>query len=154
MKILVIPDIHGPHEWEETKIFSKEEQERAQSNHLSETPSAISGYSVYNKEATETIKSVNAQYGYTPEFLEIYAQAGPVSFFNKQIKKSREWTNKKGLLLAPQMSIHGSFTDGKLGSQKQYLRQKFTDIETMLNILTKERLVNFLEGDTHSRIIA
>ena len=90
MKILVIPDIHGSHEWKETKIFSKEEYEMAQSNHLRETPSAISSYSVYNKEATETIKSVNAQYGYTPEFLEIYAQAGAVSFFNKQIKKSLE----------------------------------------------------------------
>jgi hypothetical protein len=71
---------------------------------------------------------VNALYGYTPEFLEIYAQAGAVSFFNKQIKKSREWTNKKGLLLPPQMSTHGSFTNGKLESQKQYLRQRLTDI--------------------------
>ena len=26
------------------------------------------------------------------------------------------------------MSIQGSFTDGKLESQKQYLRQRFTDI--------------------------
>ena len=128
MKILVIPDIHGSHEWEETKIFSKEEQERAPSNHLIETPSAISGYSVYNKEATETIKSVNTQYGYTPEFLEIYAQAGAVSFFNKQIKKSLEWTNERGLLLPPQMSTQGSFTNGKLESQKQYLRQRLTDI--------------------------
>ena len=28
------------------------------------------------KEATDSIKSVNALYGYTPEFLEIYAQVG------------------------------------------------------------------------------
>jgi hypothetical protein len=32
------------------------------------------------KEATETIKAVNAQYGNTPEFLGIYAQVGAVSF--------------------------------------------------------------------------
>ena len=128
MKILVIPDIHGSHEWEETKIFSKEEQERAQSNHLRDTPSAILGYSVYNKEATDAIKSVNVLYGYMPEFLEIYAQAGAASFFNKQIKKSLEWTNERGLPLPPQMSTHGSFTNGKLESQKQYLRQRLTDI--------------------------
>ena len=71
---------------------------------------------------------MNAQYGYTPEFLEIYAQAGAASFFNKQIKKSLEWTNERGLLLPTQMSTQGSFTNGKLESQKQYLRQRLTDI--------------------------
>ncbi len=30
------------------------------------------------QEATDSIKSVNALYGYTPEFLEIYAQVGVV----------------------------------------------------------------------------
>ncbi len=48
------------------------------------------------KEATETIKSVNAQYGYTPEFLGIYAQAGAVSFFYEQFRKALNGQMKEG----------------------------------------------------------
>ena len=37
-------------------------------------------------------------------------------------------------------------SDGKLESQIQFLRQRITDIGTDLNILTKERLVNFISS--------
>lgn len=35
------------------------------------------------QEVTDSIKSVNALYGYTPEFLEIYAQVGAAYGFSE-----------------------------------------------------------------------
>lgn len=88
------------------------------------------------REGRIVINKITSMYGKDNEIEFVKTNIDEENLIYVDKKRSLGWINEKS-------------SNGKLESQVQFLRQRLTDIETYnLNILTKERLVNFLEGNS------
>ncbi|WP_297645703.1 hypothetical protein, partial [uncultured Treponema sp.] len=88
------------------------------------------------REGRIVINKITSMYGKDNEIEFVKTNIDEEDLIYVDKKRSLGWINEKS-------------SNGKLESQVQFLRQRLTDIETYnLNILTKERLVNFLEGNS------
>lgn len=86
------------------------------------------------KEGRIVINKITSMYGKDNEIGFVKTNIDEENLIYVDKKRSLGWINEKS-------------SGGKLESQVQFLRQRLTDIETYnLNILTKERLVNFISA--------
>ena len=86
------------------------------------------------REGRIVINKITSMYGKDNEIGFVKTNIDEENLIYVDKKRSLEWINEKSF-------------NGKLESQIQFLRQRLTDIETYdLNILTKERLVNFISA--------
>ncbi len=86
------------------------------------------------REGRIVINKITSMYGKDNEIEFVKTNIDEENLIYVDKKRSLGWINEKS-------------SNGKLESQVQFLRQRLTDIETYnLNILTKERLVNFISA--------
>lgn len=85
------------------------------------------------QEAQDAIKSVNAQYGYTPEFLEIYAQVGATyASLSNNISQSQENSNNVSIDNTQRNSNTVSQTEEELRKELATAKKQIQALEKKL----------------------
>ena len=96
------------------------------------------------QEAADSIKSVNALYGYTPEFLEIYAQVGAAyAFLSNNITLTNpavnnQFENQSTSISEPKTEKNVSENESELLKENAELLKQKKQFEKMLERLTNE----------------